>query len=170
MSRTTRTAALFAVALLSLLGFAGLAWAGAEARILGTVLGPDGKPIAAAKVVITNPKVASFRREVTTDEAGQFKLLLADSTYSYKYTVSAPGMPETSWDKKAPIGTTQEFEFRLAAAPSTAQGAPTQAPARETERARSARSIPRPARNHCATGKMRIATGNGSSDKTGRAG
>jgi tetratricopeptide (TPR) repeat protein len=136
MSRRTRTAGLFAVALLSLLGFAGLAWAGPEARIIGTVLGPDGKPIAAAKVVITNPKVASFRREVTTDETGEFKILLADSTYTYKYTVSAPGMPETSWDKKAPIGTTQQFEFRFAAAPEAAQAAPVPAQMTPSDKAK----------------------------------
>lgn len=129
MSRTIRPTALIAVALVSFLGFAQLAWAGAEARIIGTVLGTDGKPIPAAKVVITNPKVPSFKRETTTDESGTFKLLLADSTYSYKYTVSAPGMPETSWDRKAPIGTTQQFEFRFEAGPVTST---TPAPAQMT--------------------------------------
>ena len=124
MHRTFRKTAFLAASLVALLGLVTSAWAGPEARIVGTVLGPDGKPIPAAKVVITNPKVQSFHREVITDESGEFKILLADSTYTYKYTVSAPGMPETSWEKKAPIGTSQSFEFRFAAAPATATAPP----------------------------------------------
>lgn len=115
MKSTLRFAAAAAAAAIALIAgpLAETAFAGAQARVTGTVVDHEKKPIAGATVVLTNPKVASYRQEFTTDAKGIFKVLLADSTYTYKYSISAKGYQPLEQEKKAAIGSDVQWEFML---------------------------------------------------------
>jgi len=141
MSRSRRRTASAAVLSLLALLIASFVFAGAQARIIGKVLGPDKKPVAGAKVIITNPKVPSFKIELTTDDKGEFKTLISDSTYSYLYTITTEGFPPLAQEKKAPIGDTTEFEFQLGVAAQASAGGKSAPPAAEVPKSEKAKMV-----------------------------
>lgn len=63
----------------------------AQGRIKGLITDTDNKPIAGAKITITCPEITNFRREVTTDEKGEFATIVADGTKQYLFRMEATG-------------------------------------------------------------------------------
>lgn len=87
MIRNHRT--LFVALLLGLLATGSL-WAIGEGRFTGTVLDPDGKPIAGAKITITSPG-SSYKQEKTTNAKGKFTVMVVDATRKYEITIEKEG-------------------------------------------------------------------------------
>lgn len=61
----------------------------AQGRIKGVVTDTAKKPIAGAKITITCPEITNFRREITTDEKGEFATIVADGTKQYLFRIEA---------------------------------------------------------------------------------
>ena len=59
--------------------------------ITGTVTGPDGKPVAGARVEVMSVELQTTRGR-TTNEKGQYTLLFPDGGGQYRVTVKAIGM------------------------------------------------------------------------------
>lgn len=103
----------FALAALLLLAPT-LVLAQAQGRVKGTVSDSQGKPIANAKITITCPAVASFKKEVSADSKGQYATLIVDATKRYLFHVDAPGFQSVEREDKPLIGgQTLELNFTL---------------------------------------------------------
>lgn len=102
------------VFVLTLAVFSGVAEAGPQARVLGTVVGTDGAPIAGATITITAEALPKFNKVLTTDANGEFKVLILDPTKTYVFTTTADGYLDYKEEIKVPVGTTDnEFTFEL---------------------------------------------------------
>lgn len=90
------------------------AWGSVQARVSGVVADTAGNPIPKAKVTITCPEMQAFRKEMTTDKKGRYKVLLLDATKTYYYTVEADGYQTYETQKKVPIGSSDnQIDFTL---------------------------------------------------------
>lgn len=86
----------------------------AQGRIKGTVTNRESKPIAAAKIVITCPEINNYRRELTTNDAGEYATIIADGTKQYLFRVEAAGFqPIEQLNKPRIGGQTLELNFTL---------------------------------------------------------
>lgn len=91
-----------------------LLFAQAEGRIKGVVTDTHGTPIVGAKVILTCPDIANFRRELTTNDKGGFATLIVDATREYLFRVEAQGyQPQESMQKPKIGGQTLEVNFAL---------------------------------------------------------
>ncbi len=100
-------------AVLVLLG-AGMAEAGAQARVRGIVVDTDGKPIPSAKVTVTSQDIADYRKDVEVKDDGTFSFVILDATRHYKFHVEADGYVPYEQEFKVPVGSTDnEFKFEL---------------------------------------------------------
>ena len=91
-----------------------LLFAQAQGRVRGTVTDSAGSPIANATVIITCPDVATYRKEVTSDDKGIFTMLIVDATKRYLFHVEAPGYQAIEQLHKPLIGAqTLEIAFPL---------------------------------------------------------
>ena len=72
------------------LALAGTLYAVGEGRVLGTVVGPDGKPVQGAKVTVTFAET-NYKQEKTTDAKGKFTMLILDATKEYRVRVEKQG-------------------------------------------------------------------------------
>ena len=104
-----------------LVAFAGSAFAGAQARIVGKVTDAQGKPIAGATVTVTTPALGNFKVVLTTDEDGKWGTILNDSTFSYDYMFEAKGYLTVKQSKKVPIAQTGELDVQLLTADQAVQ-------------------------------------------------
>ncbi|HVS33661.1 MAG TPA: tetratricopeptide repeat protein [Thermoanaerobaculia bacterium] len=59
----------------------------AKGRLIGKVVGPDGKPLEGVTVTVTSPDIASFKEVETTDRKGVFVVDFRkiDVTYHYRF-------------------------------------------------------------------------------------
>lgn len=81
------------------LGFLGLlvalgsvvAWAGTQARLVGSVKDTAGNPVAGAVIIFTTEEVDGFEKRVDVKRDGSYTTLLLDATRTYKLRVEAPG-------------------------------------------------------------------------------
>jgi tetratricopeptide (TPR) repeat protein len=87
----------------------------AQGRVKGVVTdGSTGKPIVGAKIVITCPEIANFRKELVSDDKGGYATLIVDATRQYLFHVEAPGyQPIEQMNKPKIGGQTAEFNFPL---------------------------------------------------------
>jgi len=86
----------------------------AQGRIKGVVTDAQGKPIPGAKVVLTCPEIANFRRELISDAKGGFATLIVDATRQYLFHVEAQGyQPIEQMHKPLIGGQTLELSFAL---------------------------------------------------------
>lgn len=87
----------------------------AQGRVKGVVTdGSTGKPIVGAKIVITCPEIANFRKELVSDDKGGYATLIVDATRQYVFHVEAPGyQPIEQMNKPKIGGQTAEFNFPL---------------------------------------------------------
>ncbi len=91
-----------------------LVLAQAQGRIRGVVSDAHGKPVAKAKIIITCPEIASFHREVVTDQKGSYAILVVDATKIYKFRVEADGYQPFERTAKPLIGgQTLDLDFPL---------------------------------------------------------
>jgi len=107
--KKTLTAGLLAVLAVA----SSLAFAGAQARIVGRVTDGAGKPIEGATVTITTPALGNFKVVVTTDKDGKWGTILNDSTMSYDYLFEMKGFISAKQSKKVPIASTGELDIQL---------------------------------------------------------
>jgi tetratricopeptide (TPR) repeat protein len=113
---------------ISVLAAAGLAHAGAQARIQGTVTDSKGNPIPNAVITITGDpshEVFEFEKIVEVDKKGKFKALILNATRYYLFYVEAEGYQPHKRPFKVSVGSTDnDFEFQLMSiAEATAAGA-----------------------------------------------
>jgi len=110
--------------ILLVLASASLVYAGAQARIEGTVTDTKGNPIPGAVVTITTTEMASYKKVVKVDKKGQFKVLILDATRHYSFEVEAEGFQGQKRPFKVGAGSTDNhFEFQLfSVAEATAAG------------------------------------------------
>jgi Tfp pilus assembly protein PilF len=91
-----------------------LLFAQAQGRVKGTITDTAGKAIPNAKVTITCPEIATYKKEITADKGGEFSVLFVDATKRYKFRVEASGFQGTEATHKPPIaGETLPVTFRL---------------------------------------------------------
>lgn len=86
----------------------------AQGRIKGLITDMATKPIAGAKITITCPEITNFKREVTTDEKGEFATIVADGTKQYLFRIEAAGYQGQEAMVKPRIGgQTLEISYAL---------------------------------------------------------
>jgi hypothetical protein len=99
------------VFVISVLAAAGLAYAGAWARIQGTVTDSKGSPIPNAVITITGDPAhdfINFNKVVTVDKEGKFGalILILDATQRYVFHVRAEGYQKQERSFKVGAGST----------------------------------------------------------------
>ncbi len=99
-------------ALLLALAVAGAVYAVGEGRVLGTVVGPDGKPIQGAKVTVTFAET-NYKQEKTTDAKGKFTMLILDATKEYRVRVEKEGFKPFEDALKPKIEDTVRVTFSI---------------------------------------------------------
>jgi thioredoxin-like negative regulator of GroEL len=98
----------------ALVAAAGVVQGSPQARIGGTVSGPDGKPLEGAVITITSSEAPAYKKVIETDARGQFKALILDATTSYVMHVEAAGFTPHDEPFKVPVGTTDnDFPITL---------------------------------------------------------
>lgn len=91
-----------------------LLFAQAQGRVKGVVTDTHGKAIPGAKVILTCPEIANFRRELIADAKGGFATLIVDATKVYLFHVEAEGFQAIEQIHKPLIGgQTLELKFEL---------------------------------------------------------
>jgi tetratricopeptide (TPR) repeat protein len=90
----------------------------AQGRIKGVVTDADtGTPIQGAKIILTCPEIANFRRELVADAKGGFATLIVDATKQYLFRVEALGyQPVERMHKPLIGGQTLQVVFALKSA------------------------------------------------------
>jgi tetratricopeptide (TPR) repeat protein len=100
-----------------LLAAAGLAHAGAQARIQGQVTDSKGNPIPDAVITITGDpshEVFEFEKIVEVDKKGKYKVLILNATKFYLFHIEAEGYQPHERPFKVSVGSTDnEFNFQL---------------------------------------------------------
>lgn len=94
-----------ALGLVVTLGVA-VAWAGTQARLVGSVKDTAGKPVAGAVLIFTTDEAAGFEKRVEVKDDGTYTTLLLDATRTYKLRVEAPGFVPHEEPFKVPAGST----------------------------------------------------------------
>jgi tetratricopeptide (TPR) repeat protein len=91
-----------------------VAWAGSQARLLGTVKDSAGKPIAGAVLTFTTDELKGFEKKVEVGADGSFSTLLLDATRRYTLRIEAPGYVPAEQPLKVAAGSTDnKFAFVL---------------------------------------------------------
>ena len=102
---------------------AGFLHAGAQCRLVGTVTDTAGAPIEGAAIVITTPKLGTFKFTLKTDAKGKYSTIMNDCTMPYHVSVEKEGYVSYGEDKKIPINDMGTVDAKLASA-SAAKAAP----------------------------------------------
>jgi Tfp pilus assembly protein PilF len=111
-------------ALLLLSGFAAAAHAADQGRVLGTVVGAGGAPLAGVKVIITSPDMATYRVEKTTDARGQFSAIILDAQRQYTIHLEKQGYVTLEQPLKPKIEDTLRESYSLQPATGPAAAGP----------------------------------------------
>jgi tetratricopeptide (TPR) repeat protein len=86
-------------------------YAVAEARLLGSVVDEDGKPIEGVAVTLRS-SVGGFEMTATTDRNGRFRMLVVDATHPpYTLTLAKEGYLEVSGEIELRVGGTNRPEY-----------------------------------------------------------
>lgn len=101
-----------AAALAALLA-AALLYAGAQCRLLGTVIDSAGAPVEGVSVMVTTPSLTTFKLTVKTDKKGQYSTVLNDCTMSYHVSFEKEGFVTSGEDKKIPINDQGTVDMKL---------------------------------------------------------
>ena len=108
----------------AVLGLSASAWAISQARVIGTVMDGEGRPVAGAVITITSDDLPDYGKQETTDADGEFRILLLDATRTYRFEVAADGFLTLEQLVKAPVGDmnhTVTFELTAAAVAAAAE-------------------------------------------------
>ena len=101
-----------ALAVALLLGTA-VAFAGAQARIQGTVTDAQGNKLLDVKITITTKALTKFKMETKTDKDGHWGTILNDATLKYVYRFEKPGYIAWEEEKKIGVGTNETWDVVL---------------------------------------------------------
>ena len=85
---TRRVTSILIVLFLALVGTAGAQIPG---TLFGQVLDEAGQPLAAVRILITNPETDNFSQEELTDDNGRFNIFLRDATPTYIFAFTKDG-------------------------------------------------------------------------------
>lgn len=101
-------------AMVAVVGVSVPVFAISQARVIGTVVDGDGEPVAGAVVTITTDDLPDYRKQETTDDVGEFRILLLDATRTYRFQITADGYLDRERMVKAPVGDmNHEVTFEL---------------------------------------------------------
>ena len=114
------------ILVVALVAAAGVVQASPQARIGGTVSGPDGKPVAGAVITITTSEAPAYKKVIETDDQGKFKALILDATMNYVMHVEAAGCTPHDEPFKVAVGTTDN-DFPITMSTQAQAAAATQA-------------------------------------------
>ncbi len=92
---------------------AGFLYAGAQCRLLGTVTDSAGAPIEGVAIIITTPKLGSFKLNLKTDAKGKYTTIMNDCTMPYHVAFEKEGYVSWSEDKKIPINDQGTLDAKL---------------------------------------------------------
>jgi len=115
------------VAVLALAAWGDRAFAGAQARLTGTVTDSAGSPIEGVAVTLTTPNLTTFKVLLKTDKKGKYGTILNDATMPYELKFEKEGFVTAEAKKKVPVGDTGVVDMRLlktSEAAAAAGGAP----------------------------------------------
>jgi tetratricopeptide (TPR) repeat protein len=107
-----RTTMRMAAALTAFLA-AGFLYAGAQCRLVGVVTDSAGAPVDGVSVIVTTPKISTFKLTFRTDSKGKYGMVLADCTMPYHVAFEKAGFVPSSEDRKIPIGDLGTIDMRL---------------------------------------------------------
>jgi tetratricopeptide (TPR) repeat protein len=108
MKKTTRTLTALAV-----FGFSAFLFAGAQARLKGTVTDAAGTPLEGVTVTLTTPNLRLFKVTLKTDKKGEYSTIVNDATMPYHVKFEKEGFAPSESDKKIPVGDTGVVDAKL---------------------------------------------------------
>ena len=129
MKKTTRT-----FMALAALGFSAILFAGAQARLKGTVTDAAGTPLEGVTVTLTTPNLRLFKVTLKTDKKGEYSTIVNDATMPYHLRFEKEGFVPSESDKKIPVGDTGVVDAKLlstAQAGQATKGAATPSPSEQ---------------------------------------
>lgn len=103
---------------------AGFLYAGAQCRLVGTVTDTAGAPVEGAAIVITTPKLGTFKMTLKTDGKGKYSTIMNDCTMPYHVSIEKEGFVTYGEDKKIPINDMGTVDAKLASASAAKAPAP----------------------------------------------
>ena len=115
MSRTLTAVAAF--------GLSAVLFAGAQARLKGTVTDGAGTPLEGVTVTMTTPNLRLFKVTLKTDKKGEYSTIVNDATMPYHLKFEKEGFAAFEADKKIPVGDTGVVDAKLQSATQAAQAA-----------------------------------------------
>lgn len=107
-----RTLAITGALVSSLLSATG-AWALNQARIYGTILDENKKPLPDVTITVTCPEVASIRIDTKSGKDGKWAVALVDATKTYHYRFEKPAYQFFESDLKLPINANERRDITL---------------------------------------------------------
>jgi Tfp pilus assembly protein PilF len=93
-----------------------------QARIYGTMLDENKKPLPDVTITVTCLEMASFRIDSKSDKDGKWAVTIVDATKTYHYKFEKPGYQFFESDLKLPISANERRDVTLSSLAS--QGAP----------------------------------------------
>ena len=88
-------------------------WAGNEGRLVGSIVDPNGDPIADVQVTATGVGF-DVKQERTTNKKGKFTLLILDATKDYVLRLEKEGYQTIEEPLRLPLGETMRAEWTMA--------------------------------------------------------
>lgn len=89
-------------------------FAQAQGRVKGVIQDTASKPIKDVKITVTCPEITNFRRDLVTDDRGEFATIIADGTKQYLFRIEAEGyQPQEAMVKPRIGGQTLELAYTL---------------------------------------------------------
>ena len=117
-------------AILTGVSLAALLQAASQARLMGTITDPEGRPIEGATILVTTPSLTSFKLTLKSDKNGKYSSIVNDATIPYHIHIQKEGFAPFDLDKKIAVGDTFLLDTKLlpGSAPQTGSAAPAAAP------------------------------------------
>lgn len=111
-----------ALALVLMVAFAVNVFAVGEARLTGKVVGPDGTPVADAKITVTALSGKTFKKTFTTNDKGEYAIFLIDGTIRYEFLFEKEGLGGYKEEMKLKLIPEKNFKDVTLGAPVAASG------------------------------------------------
>jgi Tfp pilus assembly protein PilF len=111
------------------LGAAALSSAATEGRLIGKVVGPDGKPVAGVTVTTTCKETPGFKQVATTNDKGIFLVDFPKIEMTYVYQLEKAGFVTQKIEQFWTALGTDRHEFKMLPGQQAEEGAPVAPPA-----------------------------------------
>jgi hypothetical protein len=99
-----------------------------QGRLIGKVVGPDGKPIGGVTVTTTSESLPGFHQQATSDGKGVFTIDFTRVNVVYVYTFEKEGYLRLRVEQKWTLEGTERHQFVLTPAPAGATAGATAGP------------------------------------------